>query len=187
MQINGILVSFEVDIQVAKNGGGSYKGCRLAYRDENGALKEKGFSEQAFKFIPQIKTALMNLKTGDTFTAEVVKEGEYWNWKSVQAGGALPPVADKDVPATGKATPYQAPKSTYATPEERAQTQVYIVRQSTLTQAVALCSANAPYFKKERTTADIIAIAKEFEAHVMGTYFDDGSIMTMKSDEHEVY
>lgn len=182
MQINATLVTFEVDVQVAKNGGGSYKGCRLAYRDENGALKEKGFSEMAFKFIPQVKTALMNLKGGDQFVAEVIKEGEFWNWKSVQAGGAAPVVADKDVPATGKATPYQAPKSTYATPEERAQTQVYIVRQSTLTQAVALCAANAPYFKKERTPADIIDIAKHFEAHVMGIHFDDGTLGGMSDD-----
>lgn len=186
MQINATLVSFEVDVQVAKNGGGSYKGCRLAYRDENGALKEKGFSEMAFKFIPQVKTVLMNLKSGDQFTAEVIKEGEFWNWKSVQAGSAPAPVADKDVPATGKTTPYQAPKSTYATPEERAQTQVYIVRQSTLTQAVALCAANAPYFKKERTPADIINIAKQFEAHVMGAHFDDGTLAGMHDDSIEV-
>jgi hypothetical protein len=187
MQIVGTLVSFEVDVQVAKNGGGTYKGCRLAYRDEQGALKEKGFSEMAFKFIPMVKTNLMNLKVGEQFTAEVLKEGDFWNWKTVQAGGATPPVADKDVPATGKATPYQAPKSTYATPEERAQTQVYIVRQSTLTQAIALAAANAPYFKKEKSTADIIAIAKEFEAHVMGIHFDDGTLSGMKDDSGEVY
>ena len=187
MQIVGTLVTFEVDVQVAKNGGGSYKGCRLAYRDENGSLKEKGFSEQAFKFIPMVKTNLMNLKSGEQFTAEVIKEGDFWNWKSVQAGGATPPVADKDVPATGKAAPYQAPKSTYATPEERAQTQVYIIRQSTLTQAIAFSAANAPYFKKEQTTADIISIAKEFEAHVMGIHFDDGSPHGMSGDEKEVY
>jgi hypothetical protein len=187
MQINATLVSFEVDVQVAKNGGGTYKGCRLAYRDENGALKEKGFSDQAFKFIPQVKTTLMNLKVGEQFTAEVLKEGDYWNWKSVQAGGAPAQIADKDIPATGKSAPYQAPKSTYATAEERAQTQVYIVRQSTLTQAVALVAANAPYFKKERTPADVIAIAKEFESHVMGIHFDDGTLGGMKDDTGEVY
>ena len=187
MQIVGTFVSYEVNVQVAKNGGGFYTGNRLAYRDENGALKEKAFSDKAIKFIPLVNTALSNLKSGEQFTAEVIKEGEFWNWKSVQAGGATPPVADKDVPATGKATPYQAPKSTYATPEERAQTQVYIVRQSTLTQAIAFTAANAPYFKKEQTTADIISIAKQFEAHVMGIHFDDGSPHGMSGDEKEVY
>ncbi len=187
MQIHGILVAFEMDVQVAKNGGGTYPGCRLSYRDDQGVLKEKPFHNNVFKFNGALKTQLANLKAGENFVAEVEKEGDFWNWKSVQASTATPVVADKDVPATGKAAPYQAPKSTYATPEERAQTQVYIVRQSTLTQAIALCAANAPYFKKERTTADIINIAKEFESHVMGIKFDDGSPQAMSSDENEVY
>jgi len=187
MQIRGTLVAFEADVQVAKNGGGTYPGSRLSFRDEAGALKEKPFHQNVFKFNAILKTQLSNLKPNEGFVAEVEKEGEFWNWKSVQPAGAAPVVADKDVPATGKATPYQAPKSTYATPEERAQTQIYIVRQSTLTQAIAFCAANAPYFKKERTTADIISIAKEFESHVMGIEFDDGSPQAMKSDEHEVY
>lgn len=187
MQIRGTLVSFEVDVQVAKNGGGTYPGCRLAYRDDQGALKEKPFHNNVFKFNQSLKTQLSNIKPGEGFVAEVEKQGEFWNWQSVQAASAAPVVADKDVPATGKATPYQAPKSTYATAEERAQTQIYIVRQSTLTQAIALCAANAPYFKKERTTADIISIAKEFESHVMGIEFDDGSPQAMSGDEAEVY
>lgn len=184
MQINATLVSFEVDVQVSKNGGGTYKGCRLAYRDENGALKEKGFSEMAFKFIPQVKTVLMNLKSGDQFTAEVIKEGEFWNWKSVQAGGTPAPVADKDVPATGKATPYQAPKSTYETAEERAQKQVYIVRQSSITAALKFAEINKI---KVDSVESLIPYAKEFESYVMGIHFDDGTLAGMHDDSAEVY
>ena len=187
MQIHGTLVAFEIDVQVAKNGGGTYPGCRLSYRDDQGVLKEKPFHNNVFKFNALLKTQLANLKVGAGFVADVEKEGEFWNWKGVQADGAAPAVVDRDVPATGKTTPYQAPKSTYATAEERAQTQVYIIRQSTLSQAVALCAANAPYFKKERSTADIISIAKTFESHVMGVGFDDGTLEGMLSDVSEVY
>lgn len=187
MIVKGTVVSVELDVQVAKNGGGSYPGARLSYRDEAGALKEKGFHNNVFKFNAVLKTQLANLKVGQQFDMEMIKEGEFWNVKGILPAGTAPPVADKDIPATGKTAPYQAPKSTYATPEERAQTQVYIVRQSSLNQAVALCAANAPYFKKERTTAEIILFAKEFEAHVMGTSFDDGSMMAMKDDSGEVY
>jgi hypothetical protein len=183
MQIRGTLVAFEADVQVAKNGGGTYPGSRLSFRDEAGALKEKSFHQNVFKFNSVLKTQLSNLKPNEGFVAEVEKEGEFWNWKSVQPAGASPVVADKDIPATGKTTPYQAPKSTYATPEERAQTQIYIVRQSTLTQAIALCAQ----YKTHPTVEAIIEIAKKFESHVMGIEFDDGSPQAMKSDEHEVY
>lgn len=178
MIVKGTVVSIEIDVQVAKNGGGTYPGSRLTYRDEAGAIKEKAFHQNVFKFNAPLKVQLANLKTGEAFNMTMEKEGEFWNVKGITPAGATPVVADKDVPATGKTTPYQAPKSTYATPEERAQTQVYIVRQSTLTQAIAYATLVA----EQPTVEGIIRIAKQFEAHVMGIKFDDGTLMGMQDN-----
>jgi hypothetical protein len=61
----------------------------------------------------------------------------------------------------GVAAPF---KSTYETPEERARKQVYIVRQSSIANAIA-------YYKDNNagTVANILALSKEFEAYVFGT------------------
>ena len=83
MEVRGIVVSFEDGIQVAKNGGGSYLGARFSYRDEAGALKEKGFHNNVFKFNGLLKTQLSNLTSGQHFVMVTEKEGEFWNVKSV--------------------------------------------------------------------------------------------------------
>ncbi len=74
------------------------------------------------------------------------------------------------------ATPY---KSTYETPEERAKKQIYIVRQSTIAQAINLLSVGA---KGAPKIDDVLSVAKVFEDYVFGetvkpmdvaTAFDD--------------
>lgn len=176
MIVKGTVVSVELDVQVAKNGGGTYPGARLSYRDENGALKEKGFHNNVFKFNAGLKAQLANLSPGNVFNMEMEKEGEFWNVKGITLASAAAPVADKDVPATGKATPYTAsPKSTYETPEERAKKQLYIIRQSSINQAIE-------YKGQKASIEDIIKVAKQFEAHVYGNDFDDGSLISMTED-----
>jgi hypothetical protein len=61
-----------------------------------------------------------------------------------------------------KATP--SPKSTYETPEERAKKQVYIVKQSSLSNAIALLNAdgkNTITGGKKYTKEDVFALAQE--------------------------
>src|SRR3972149_5229851 len=164
MEVKGIVVSVEIDVQVAKNGGGTYPGARLSYRDENGALKEKGFHNNVFKFNASLKTQLSNLSTGQHFVMTMEKEGEFWNVKSI-----LPVSAEQkqtETPSSGANTkPYTSPKSTYETPEERAKRQIYIVRQSSINQAIE-------YRGSKVDIHEILATAKQFEAHVFGEDFD---------------
>lgn len=185
MIVKGTVVSVELDVQVAKNGGGTYPGARLSYRDENGALKEKGFHNNVFKFNAGLKTQLANLSPGNVFNMEMEKEGEFWNVKGITLATASAPVADKDVPATGKTTPYTAsPKSTYETPEERAKKQLYIIRQSSINQAIEYAKEYGNGVKGDKfvSITDIIKVAKQFEAHVYGNDFDDGSLISMTED-----
>lgn len=59
--------------------------------------------------------------------------------------------------------------STFETPEERAKKQVYIVRQSSISNAISLLTTGA---KVPPATSAVIALAKELEAYV----FDSGAV-----------
>lgn len=92
---------------------------------------------------------LKSAKSGDVFDVVTNKNDKgYWTWESVSTAGTKP-----------KANP--APRSTYETPEERAQKQIYIVRQSSLTNAIALLGSKA---KVEA----VISVARQFEQYVFG-------------------
>lgn len=58
---------------------------------------------------------------------------------------------------------YTSPKSTYETPEERAKRQVYIIRQSSLTNAISVLKTE----KNTPTPADVFALAQEMVDWVM--------------------
>lgn len=178
MQINGTVVSTEFDVSIPKVNGGSYQGSRLMYRDDSGALKEQNFTNQTLKFNPAIKNQLNQLAPNASFTMVKEKEGEFWNVKGIYTEGNVP--SQSVSPNTTKApiTPSASPKSNYETPEERAQKQVYIIRQSAVNYAV-----NASTLLKLKSKEEIVSLAKFFEAYVLGTEFDDGSIMSLKSDE----
>ena len=66
------------------------------------------------------------------------------------------------------ATP--APRNTYETPEERSIKQRYIVRQSSITNAINLFELDK---KRVPTVQDIIAVARQFEDYVFGKVTTD--------------
>lgn len=178
MNVIGTVVSVEMGVSIAKNGGGSYQGTRFSYRDRNGALKEQAFHNNFIKFNPGIATTLSNMNPGDSFVMVKEKEGEFWNVKSISVGDQ-PLVAQSA--GNSKVSPTPSPKSNYETPEERAKRQVYIVRQSSISSAVG-----AATLLKLKSKEDILNLAKYFEAYVFGTEFDDGTIMSLPSDDLDV-
>lgn len=175
MQIKGTVVSVEHDQQIAKLNGGFYQGTRFAYRDQSGALKEQNFTAQSLKYNPAIKNALNQLKAGDVFTMVKEKEGEFWNVKGIYGEGGVP---SQEPTKAQSFTPSPSPKSNYETPEERAQRQVYIIRQSSISSAV-----DAAPLLKLKSKEEILQVAKFFEAFVLGTEFDDGTINTLPNDD----
>ena len=136
----------------------TYKVIEVAFKDEQGKMASKKLMSFAS---PEVFKAIQEFGKGDVVDVLTVKEGDYWQWKSVtKASGAK---AEAPAAAGAKATPYKATASTYETPEERAKKQVYIVRQSSISAAVNLLSLGG---KPVPTTATVIATAKEFEAYV---------------------
>lgn len=181
MQVHGIVVSVDIDIQVPKNGGGTYPGSRLTYREtSSGKVQEQGFHNQALKFKPDVKNALVSLNTGDAIIIDKEKNDKgFWEVQSITKNDGTQAQAQTPATSVSGAKATASPKSTYETPEERAQRQVYIIRQSSISSAVELLAANGG---KKNTVDDVINVAKAFEAYVFGIEFDDGSIAIMKDD-----
>lgn len=166
MEIKGKVVEINLDTQVPKNGGGTYPGATISFRDANGKLQEKAFHANALKFNAALKNGLENLQAGDNFVANADKnDNGFWEWKSIAKAGAEVPKQATAQPNT-KAPANTSSGGNWATAEERAQTQVYIVRQSSLTNALKLFEIQG---YKKATPEEVIEIAQEFEAFVLGT------------------
>lgn len=188
MQIVGTIMEVGINVQCPKNGGGTYPGTRITYRDNEGSLKEQMLHANATKYNPELKDAIASLKKDDVFTMTKEKEGQHWNVKSIVKGTIQgTPSVTADNPRTTGSTQASntSPKSTYQTAEERAQTQVYIVRQSTITQAInyfQYLKGTAAEDDQPATYEEVIELAKKFEAHVFGNKIDSGSIADLESD-----
>ena len=113
--------------------GGSYVQLDVAYRRlDTGKVEGKKIMSFTNK---DVFDALNGLPGGTqvTVTSEKNEKSGYWDWTAVTVGGVA-----QDKPATPKTSGGNpTPKSTYETAEERAARQVLIVRQSSLSAAIA--------------------------------------------------
>lgn len=117
--------------------GGSYIQLDVAFKNLTSG-KTEGKKIMSFVKPDKAYKALNEATTGSRFTVTSEKpEGEqYWQWTDVVAvaPGSQSVAASKAIPA---------PKSTYETSEERAKKQVYIVKQSSISNAIAMLSVGA--------------------------------------------
>ena len=178
IQIEIINVSSEV--KPTKVAGKTYELFDVAYKNKSFQDKVEGKKIPAFAS-PAVSESLRTAKYGDKFTVVREKDGEFWKWvQLIPEGGAVPFEAEPQpigTPMNKPATP--SPKSTYETSEERAARQVMIVRQSSLANAVALLASNGG---KKNTSHEVIEIAKEFEAFVMGKELSNNVFNNMDED-----
>ncbi len=140
--------------QISKNGK-AWDEIEINYISKNGPAnrKIKSFEGEVFK---QVKS----LKEGDNAKVTLLKEGNFWNWKDVQKDAAAPAV----LTITSLSAPQAAKKTgDWETSDERAKKQYYIVRQSSISSAIA-------YFNSGNQVAhsveEILEVAKKFEEFV---------------------
>lgn len=172
-----------VNVETKPTSKGSYQVAVVAYKSEQGKIEGRnvmsfGDSAEAFKTLSQATY-------GEVYDVTAVKKPgkdgkEYWNWISAtrSSGAAAAPTQQYGNKAAGNA----APRSNYETPEERAQRQVYIIRQSSLSNAIAALSVGA---KSAPKSGDIVALAKEFEDYVFGSATKDVEDTTMVKKEED--
>lgn len=129
---------------------------------------EKNESKKIVSFTNKdVYNTLKNASAGDEFTVTAVKGEQYWEWQTVSPRGEAPPEAQStggNVTTATTKPAAQSPKSTYETPEERAKKQLYIVRQSSIANAISLLKTdkNLPQIEL------VLEAAKEFERYVFG-------------------
>jgi len=146
---------------------GSYTQLEVTYKNLTYQGKVESKKVMSFGAGASAFNTLKDAQAGSQWEVTVVKNAQGYNdWTSVSPSqGTAPVPAGASAPmglSTGKAQ--LGPKSTYETPEERAQRQILIVRQSSLSAACATLSVGAKAVKP----ADVIAVAKEYEAYVFG-------------------
>lgn len=171
MIITGKVVEVEWDVDIPKKDGGSYTGTTLVYKDAQGKVQNKAWVKKALDHTANahVKAALHSLYPGVFFEAEAVKnDAGFWNWTTIKITEDMG--TKKEITTT--------PRSTYETPEERAERraldkekfsfekekQKLIIRQSSLSNAIAFMGNSDTV-----TTDNIIEVAKEFEAYVLST------------------
>lgn len=179
MNIQGKCVDIEFEIDVPKHGGGSYLGTTLTFKDSYGKVQTKSWVQTALNHASNahIKAALQTLTKGTCFEAESVKNDKgFWNWTDLKI---VDRVEEKNLVQTyaeGVRNETSPGNRSYPTVEERTQTQLHIIRQSSLGHAVNLL--------KEHTQDinEIIKAAKEFEQHVLGIRISDESTKSIREE-----
>lgn len=166
---------------------GSYQILELAYKNKTFQDKVEGRKIMSFGATAESFKVLAAGNNGEVFDIEVVKNDKGFNdWvKANRAGANTGATAAVSRPANAAAGASSAPRSNFETPEERAQRQVLIVRQSSVSTAAAVLSAGA---KSAPKIADVIEAAKEIESYVFGQAAaqadpTDGDVIELPTDD----
>lgn len=169
-----------VEVKTVPTAKGSYQMADIAFKNLTYQGKVEGKKCMSFGAGAAAFKILSVAQPSSVFEITVVKNPagfNDWTEATPSTEGATSPQ-----PPSGASYPSYAPKaasvapatrSTYESAEERAQKQVLIVRQSTLSNAINTLGAGA---KSPPKVEDILALARQYEAHVFG-------VSTEKPDE----
>lgn len=158
MQIE--ILQVKVDTKANKNGG-AYQLAEIAYKNLNDG-KVGGKKLMSFKD-PSVFSKLAEAKMGEVFEVKSEKIGEYWEWthvsRAIIVSQQTSPVGNTASESATTSSFSKTPlRTTYETPEERAKKQVYIIKQSSVSSAIALLSVGA---KLPPALSDVLKTAQE--------------------------
>lgn len=166
--MNITILNKDITTQQAKKPGGKpYQLVEVAYKNNSfgGAVQGKKITSYSKAF-----QAVVDAAIGGTFEVATEKNGEFVEWVSLSPIGAAVAEVKQNTGQVGSAPTRPAiaaaGRSTYETPEERAKKQVFIVRQSSISSAIAALSVGG---KAKLAANDVIEEAKKYEAYVFGT------------------
>ncbi len=132
MIITGKIVSIDLNATITKAQGGTYKGAEIVFKDANGKVQTKNIHENGLKYAPAVKNGLESLEPGDNFTVEIEKKDDFWTWISIKKG-----IEQEEKQKTTTQQSTTTKNTSWETAEERSARQKLIVRQSSLTNAIA--------------------------------------------------
>lgn len=150
-------------ISVDLENKGKYTQAEVAYKD---LAQNKIASKKLFSFgNKDVYQTITGAKKGEIYNIEMQKNDKgYWDWIKAGTSNTVD-TNTQDTTTAPQSKSFSTPKSTYETAEERAKKQVYIVRQSSITSAIALLKTD----KKAPSVDEVIDVARAFEAFVFDT------------------
>lgn len=154
------IVIQEVKIEEVRNGKNKYDKAEVVYSSngQNRTQKIMSFSN------PAIFAQVRKMVSGETYDVEIVKNDAGFNqWAKIVAAtnDAAPPVSGEK-PTTGRTN-----VSTYETAEERKIKQMYIIKQSSISNAIEmLTSGNGVLGAEDIPT--VLEVAQQFIDFVYG-------------------
>jgi hypothetical protein len=185
-QMNITILSVQSTTQTSK-AGKPYQQLEVAFKNNTfGKVESKKlmpFGAQKASF-----DALANAAVGSVFEVTVVKnDAGYNDWTTCTqaAPGAVTGAGSINNATKPTAGTTMQVKSTYETPEERAKKQVYIIRQSSISAAIASLSVGA---KSALKPEDVLDLAEDYFTWVMQSPQDVAKqdIFDMPNDNDEV-
>lgn len=118
----------EVNIEKVKTGKSPYEKAVIKYSFQGNSRSQTMMSFSN----PGVFKVIKEMQPGENYDVTVTKNDAGYNtWAAVKPAGAEAPVAGKPASVT-------VPKSNYETPEERKLRQLYIIRQSSIANAIEL-------------------------------------------------
>ena len=163
MQINVINVANQT-VPTAK---GSYQALEVTYKE---VATSKVASRKIMSFVNDSKQAFEALSAasnGEVFDIVMVKQTgkdgkEYWVWTNATKGTANAATGSAQG-QTNAGSAGTVAKGTWETPTERAQKQIYIVRQSSISNAIETLAVGS---KTPPKPEEVLKLAKQYEDFV---------------------
>jgi hypothetical protein len=140
--------------------GKPYQSAEVAYKNlDSGKVEAKNITQYS-----EVFKVVADVQAGQTLDVKQAKnDNGFWEWTSVERLVGNQVSAATEPSRSASANP--APRSTYETPEERAIKQVYIVKQSSISSAIALLSVGA---KSPPQVDAVLDTAQKFTDFVFG-------------------
>lgn len=153
----------DVRVETVTKGRNSYQVATVVHTTPRGETKEKkvmSFSN------PAVFAVVSKATSGQSFEVGYTPGDQYYNWATIT------PLGDASSPAKASTGGTAAPAggkvavSTYETAEERKIKQLYIVKQSSIANALEYLKLKDD---KEFGVSDVLEIAQDFVDYIYGT------------------
>lgn len=165
------VISVELNTQIEKAAGGTYKGHKVVYEDQ-GNVKSKGFHEKVLGYRTDLKEAIESMEAGQWYEVQMEKNDKgYWDWVSVT------PASEGSAQSTQK-PPQGSQKGGYDT--------TGVAVGHALTNAVNLCAAmgEADKDKIKEYAYMIYDLSLEMQSEIRnGTRIEKGGNSSTTSDD----
>lgn len=158
-------------IPATTKAGKPYETLDIAFKNLTFQGKVEGKKLMPFGANAGAFNTLKGAQSGQTYEITVVKNDSGYNdWTNAALSDGMGPTPNPAAPTSqykGTSAPPASNSNSrgFATPEERAATQVYIVRQSSITAAINTIGVGS---KSSLDPVKVIETAKVYEAYVFG-------------------